>query len=91
MRYSKLNMDWIKIVGYLAAAATTISFLPQAFHTVKTKDTKGISLGMYLVFTFGVVMWLLYGIFTKDFPIISANTITLVLTIIILVHKLKYK
>jgi MtN3 and saliva related transmembrane protein len=84
-------MDWVKIVGYLAAAATTIAFLPQAFHTIKTKDTKGISLGMYLVFTFGVIMWLLYGIFLKDVPIISANTITLVLTIIILVYKLKYK
>jgi len=84
-------MDWIKLAGYLAAAATTISFLPQAFHTIKTKDTKGISLGMYLVFTFGVIMWLLYGIFLKDVPIISANTITLVLTVIILVYKLKYK
>ena len=84
-------MDWVKVVGYLAAAATTIAFLPQAFHTIKTKDTKGISLGMYLVFTFGVVMWLLYGIFSNDLPIISANAITLVLTIIILVYKLKYK
>ena len=84
-------MDWIKIVGYLAAAATTISFLPQAFHTIKTKDTKGVSLGMYIVFTLGVVMWLLYGIFTRDFPIISANTVTLILTIIILGYKLKYK
>jgi MtN3 and saliva related transmembrane protein len=84
-------MDWVKIVGYLAAAATTIAFLPQAFHTIKTKNTKGISLGMYLVFTFGVIMWLLYGIFRKDVPIISANTVTLILTIIILVYKLKYK
>ncbi|HTM93439.1 MAG TPA: SemiSWEET transporter [Flavisolibacter sp.] len=84
-------MDWVKVVGYLAAMATTIAFLPQAFHTIKTKDTKGISLGMYLVFTFGVVMWLLYGIFTNDVSIISANAITLILTIIILVYKLKYK
>lgn len=84
-------MDWIKIVGYLAAAATTIAFLPQTFHTMKTKDTKGISLGMYVVYTFGIIMWLLYGIFIKDFPIISANTVTLVLAIIILGHKLKYK
>jgi MtN3 and saliva related transmembrane protein len=84
-------MDWVKIVGYLAATATTIAFLPQAFHTIKTKDTKGISLGMYLVFTFGVVMWLLYGIFIRDFPIISANSVTLILTVIILAYKLRYK
>ena len=84
-------MDWIKIAGYLAAAATTISFLPQAFHTIKTKDTRGISLGMYIVYVFGIVMWLIYGIGIKDAPIISANSITLVLTVIILLYKLKYK
>jgi MtN3 and saliva related transmembrane protein len=84
-------MDWVKIVGYLAATATTIAFLPQAFHTIKTKDTNGISLGMYLVFTFGVVMWLMYGIFINDFPIILANSVTLIFTVIILVYKLKYK
>lgn len=75
----------------MAAAATTISFLPQAFHTIKTKDTKGISLGMYIVYVFGIVMWLTYGIGTRDFPIISANSITLVLTVTILIYKLKYK
>lgn len=84
-------MDWIKVAGYLAAAATTISFLPQAFHTIKTKDTRGISLGMYIVYVFGIVMWLIYGIGIKDVPIISANSITLVLTVIILLYKLKYK
>jgi len=84
-------MDWIKIAGYLAALATTTSFLPQAFHTIKTKDTRGISLGMYVVYVFGIVMWLIYGIGIKDVPIISANSITLVLTVIILLYKLKYK
>jgi MtN3 and saliva related transmembrane protein len=84
-------MDWIKIAGYLAAAATTISFLPQAFHTIRTKDTKGISLGMYIVYVFGIIMWLTYGIGINDFPIISANTVTLALTVIILIYKLKYK
>jgi MtN3 and saliva related transmembrane protein len=84
-------MDWIKLAGYLAAAATTISFLPQAFHTIKTKDTKGISLGMYIVYVFGIIMWLTYGIGIQDYPIISANSITLILTVVILTYKLKYK
>lgn len=79
------------MAGYLAAAATTISFLPQALYTIRTKNTKGISLGMYIVYVFGIVMWLTYGIGIKDFPIISANSITLVLTITILLYKLKYK
>jgi len=84
-------MDWIKIVGYIAAASTTIAFLPQAIQTIKTKDTKAISLGMYVLFTFGVLMWLIYGIFNKDWPIIIANAITLMLAIVILFYKVRYK
>jgi len=84
-------MDWIKIIGYIAAASTTIAFLPQAIQTIKTKDTKAISLGMYVLFTFGVLMWLIYGIFNTDWPIIIANAITLMLAIVILFYKVKYK
>jgi len=84
-------MDWIKIVGYIAAASTTIAFLPQAIQTIKTKDTKSISLGMYILFTFGVLMWLIYGIFNKDWPIIIANAVTLMLAVVILFYKVRYK
>jgi MtN3 and saliva related transmembrane protein len=84
-------MDWIKVIGYIAAASTTLAFLPQAFQTIKTKDTKGISLGMYIVYTFGVLMWLLYGIFNKDLPILLANAVSVIFAAIILGYKLKYK
>ena len=84
-------MDWIKIVGYIAAASTTIAFLPQAIQTIKTKDTRAISLGMYILFTFGVLMWLIYGIFNKDWPIIIANAVTLMLAVVILFYKVRYK
>lgn len=84
-------MDWIKLIGYIAAVSTTVAFVPQALQSIKTKNTKGISLGMYIVFTFGVLMWLLYGLFNKDIPIILANAITFILALIILGFKLKYK
>ncbi len=84
-------MNWIELIGFLAAAATTISFVPQAIQTIKTKDTSGISLGMYLIFTTGVLLWLTYGIFSKNFPIIAANVVTLALSAIILGYKIKYK
>ncbi|MGZ5286993.1 MAG: SemiSWEET transporter [Flavisolibacter sp.] len=84
-------MNWIEIIGFSAAAATTISFVPQTIQTIKTKDTRGISLGMYLIFTTGVLLWLLYGIFSKNFPIIAANVVTLALATIILGYKIKYK
>lgn len=75
-------------LGYAAAFFTTFSFLPQAVKTIKTKDTSSISLIMYLMFVTGVFLWLIYGLFIKDLPIIVANAITLVLAASILKIKL---
>lgn len=78
-------------IGWAAAALTTLSFLPQAVKTVKDKDTSGISLGMYSMFTAGVFLWLVYGMIIGDFPIVLANFITFIFAAIILIMKLKYK
>lgn len=75
-------------VGYLAAALTTSSFVPQALLTLRTRDVSGISLGMYAVFTLGVALWLLYGIALGQWPIIVANALTLALAATILVVKI---
>jgi len=83
-------MNLTDIVGTLAAVLTTASFLPQAWHTFKTKDVRGISLGMYSVFTAGVSMWLTYGLLLQAWPIVIANVITLALAAAILVMKLRY-
>jgi MtN3 and saliva related transmembrane protein len=84
-------MDWnifFKVVGYVAAVGTTISFLPQAIKSIKTHDTKNISLLMYIFFVTGTACWLAYGIYRRDYPVIVANAITLVLASIILVLKI---
>lgn len=75
-------------VGYLAAALTTASFLPQALLTIRTRDTQSLSLSMYGMFTLGVFCWLLYGIFIGDKAIILANSITFVLSASILAVKI---
>ena len=82
---------WIEWVGYLAAFLTTCSFVPQAWLTFRTKDVKGVSLGMYSVFTLGVALWLTYGILLAAWPIVVANTITLALALAILAMKLRYR
>lgn len=84
-------MSWITIVGFMAAALTTFSFLPQAIKTIKSKQTKDLSFGMYLAFTAGVFLWLIYGILIGDAPVIIANSITFILTITILILKIIYK
>lgn len=84
-------MNFITILGLLAATCTTVSFIPQAIKTIQTKNTSGISLGMYALFATGTLFWLLYGIGNRDLPIIIANGITLVFATIILVYKIRFK
>ncbi len=84
-------MNEYTIIGFIAAALTTASFLPQAIKVIRTRNTKDISLLMYLMFNTGVVMWLAYGFLIMDFPLIIANFIALVFTGTILVMKIKYK
>jgi len=82
-----MNLD---LVGYLAAACTTLSFVPQAIKTIRSRDTGAISLGMYLSFTIGLVLWLTYGIAVRSWPIIVANALALPLAATILAFKVRH-
>ncbi|MGD0961304.1 MAG: SemiSWEET transporter [Methylomonas sp.] len=77
-----------EIIGYLAAAFTTGSFLPQAIKTIKTRDTHSLSLSMYGMFALGVLLWFIYGVYLANKAIIIANAITFVLAAIILSFKI---
>lgn len=78
------------VVGAIAACLTTVSFVPQAWQTFRTRDVSGVSLGMYSVFTLGVAMWLAYGLILQAWPIVIANAITLLLAMSILGMKLYF-
>jgi MtN3 and saliva related transmembrane protein len=79
--------EWI---GGIAAALTTCSFIPQVWRVWQTRHTKDISLLMYTLFTVGVALWLAYGILLDAWPIIIANSITLLLAGTVLVMKLRF-
>ncbi len=81
-----MNLEWL---GYLAAVLTTLAFVPQAVKTIRSRDTSGISLGMYVVFIVGIVCWFCYGIVLGSWPMILANAVTFVLAAVILVLKLR--
>lgn len=83
-------MQLSELIGYAAATLTTASFVPQAWHTFRTKDVRGISLSMYSAFTLGVALWLVYGVLLNAWPIVIANAVTLALAASILVMKLRY-
>lgn len=78
-----------EIIGAVAATLTTIAFIPQAHKVLVYKDTHSLSLGMYLIFTTGVVLWGVYGYLRADWLIIAANAINAVLCATILVVKVR--
>ena len=82
-----ISTEWI---GYIAACFTTFSFVPQVWHTSKTRHTKDISLRMYLLFISGAALWLTYGIQLEAWPIIAANAATLILAGTVLALKLRH-
>lgn len=85
-----MELNFITYVGLLAGLFTTISFLPQAVKAWKTKSTEDISLTMFLCFGVGIILWMIYGIYTQNLPVLVANFATFVLATSILVCKLKY-
>lgn len=85
------RMELSDALGYAAATLTTMSFVPQAWRTFRTKDVSGISTRMYSVFTLGVALWLLYGLLLGAWPLIVANAVTLALAAAILLMKLRYR
>jgi MtN3 and saliva related transmembrane protein len=84
-------MDYVAIIGFVAAAFTVIAFLPQLTKVWKTKSTKDISLGMFSIFCGGTFLWLVYGMLTQDSPIAIANFLIFIQAFSILIFKLKYK
>lgn len=79
------------MIGSIAAVLTTFAFLPQVIKVIKTKDTESIAIGMYLMQVVGIGLWLVHGLVIQDLPLISANSISLILSAIILAYKIKYK
>ena len=85
------GMDYITIIGLAAAALGGISLFPQLLKVLKTKSTKDISLGMIIIFSSSIFLWLVYGILMKNSPIIIANFFGFIQALIILLFKIKYK
>jgi MtN3 and saliva related transmembrane protein len=74
----------IETIGFIAAFFTSASFLPQAIMVIRSRQTDGLSLSMYMMFTLGIALWLTYGLVTTAWPLICANTVTITLASCIL-------
>ena len=84
-------IDKFEIVGLIAAVLTTSAYVPQVYKTWKTKSAGNISLTMYIAMFIGIILWLFYGIHLNSLAMIVANIVTAILTLIILIFKIRYK
>ena len=83
-------MDFPLLIGLAAGFFTTVSFIPQILKIWKTKSAEDVSRKMFLAVTFGVSLWLVYGILEKAWPIILWNAVSLVLAATILALKFRF-
>lgn len=79
------------IFGPAAAVLATVSFIPQVVQVIRTHDTSGLSLEMYVLFVTGVLCWVIHGLIIHDVSLTMANAVTLVLSSVILCYKIKYR
>lgn len=79
----------MEYIGFLAGALTTASFVPQVWKAWRTRSVADFSLGMLLMFNAGILLWLVYGLATGALPVTIANAVTLALTIVLLILKLR--
>jgi len=79
-----------EFIGTIAATLTTAAYIPQTIKVLREKHTKSISLGMYVMITLGIAMWLVYGLMIESPSLIIANGLTLVMSVVILLMKLRH-
>jgi MtN3 and saliva related transmembrane protein len=84
-------MNISTLIGLIACFLTTGAFLPQIIKTIRTKDTKSISLSMYGIYVLGVLVWFIYGIMIEEMAIMIGNVFSLIFGLIMLIMKIKYK
>jgi MtN3 and saliva related transmembrane protein len=77
------------MLGFAAGFLTTLSFVPQALHSWKTRSAADLSWMWIVCFSAGVSLWFVYGVFLHSWPIILANAVTFLLVVPIVIVKLR--
>jgi MtN3 and saliva related transmembrane protein len=84
-------MDWIEIFGFAAGIVTSVGMMPQLIKTIKTKQVDELSIQMYIIYLAGFGMWITYGVIRKDIPIIATNTFSVILTMVMIILKIRFR
>lgn len=83
-----MTAELVQLIGFAAGSLTTLAYVPQVVRTWRTRSARDLSLGMLIALSAGVSLWLAYGIALGAWPIIIANSLTLVLSLVLIVFKL---
>jgi MtN3 and saliva related transmembrane protein len=78
-------------LGMAAGTLCTLSFIPQVVRIYRTKNVRDISLMTFVILSVGTVVWFIYGVLIKEWPVIIANAVTFVLVLLILSMKIRYR
>ncbi len=78
-------------IGYAAGLLTTVAFFPQLVKIWRSRSADDVSPAMFVIFTTGVGLWLVYGVLIESWPVMAANAVTLALALAILVLTLRYR
>ncbi len=85
-----MEINYITMIGFIAGTCTTLSLVPQVIKAVKTKETKDVSLFMFIILAIGLLFWIFYGVLIKEMPIILANLLSFFLTLTAILLKIKH-
>jgi MtN3 and saliva related transmembrane protein len=80
----------VELLGFVAAFCTTAAFVPQLVRVLRLRSARDVSLPTFVMFSVGVFLWLLYGFYIGSKPVIASNSVTLVLSVSILILKVRY-
>ena len=83
-------MNWVNILGHIASALSSLTFIPQVYHTWKTKSVRDLNLWMILIVFLSTVIWLVYGIEKELLPVVICNSIICLLSLVMIYFKYKY-
>ena len=84
-------MNLVTLLGLIAGTLTTSAYFPQLIKTWRSKSAGDISWTMLITLCLGIILWLVYGVYVHDVPVILANVLTLVFTSVILILKIRYR
>lgn len=86
-----LPASTVEFIGYFGSFLTSITFIPQVYKSWKSKSVGDLSIWMVLIVVTSTLVWLVYGYAINSGPVMVANTIVLLLTLVLLYFKLTFK